>query len=70
MESKFRRQFRDELDSSVCLFTDGSRSEGSPFSGYSLVSLDGRYVRRFCSVGFVSSFCVETMAIVEALRLV
>lgn len=68
-KSDFRTIFRRELSDSVCIFTDASRSEASPFSGYALISQDGRYLRRYNSAGFVSSFCVEAMAVVEALEL-
>lgn len=66
---EFSKIFREELQSSMCFFTDGSKMEGAPFSGFALVSLDGTQTFQFRTSGFLSSFCIETMAILATLEL-
>lgn len=51
----------------MCVYTDGSRIENSPFAGLAFVSHDGSVSCGFRTVGFVSSFCVEAMAILAAI---
>lgn len=60
--------FEEELTSSHCLFTDGSRNEESDHSGFSVVSRDGSLERKFRSLGFVSIFTLEAMAILCATK--
>lgn len=66
----FQELFRDELKSSVCLYTDGSKFPGAPFVGFTLVSLCDAYLRRYKTLSFVSSYGAEAMAVIEALKLV
>lgn len=47
--------------------SDGSVTPGAPFSGYAIVTADDKMISRFRLADFVSSFCVESMAIIEAL---
>lgn len=68
-ESVFCNLFYDELHNSTCLLTDGSRGNDSPFAGYAIVSQDSSTTLKFRTSSFVSSYCVEAMAILQALRL-
>ncbi|XP_011707612.1 PREDICTED: uncharacterized protein LOC105462607 [Wasmannia auropunctata] len=68
-DSKFQRIFRDELKSAMCVYTDGSRTNGCPFAGFAFTAHDESISCKFRSVGFVSSFCVEAMAVLAALNL-
>jgi len=64
---EFQEIFSKELQSNMCVYTDGSRIENSPFAGLAFVSHDGSVSYGFRTVGFVSSFCVEAMAILAAI---
>lgn len=55
--------FKKERATSYCLFTDGSRKDDLDHSGFSVVSEDGSLVRKYRSLGFVSIFTLEAMAI-------
>lgn len=68
-QDKFLNCFEYELTSSVCLFTDESRSDRAFHAGYSIVDSSLNTLGSFRTVGFVSSFCVETMAILQAIQL-
>lgn len=65
----FHRIFKEELLYSKCLFIDDSITPGAPFSSFALTCLDGTLVQQFHSSSFLSSFCVESMAILSALEL-
>lgn len=45
-------------------------SKGAPFSGFALTSHDGLISESYRTAGFVSSFCVESMAVLAALELI
>lgn len=68
-EKDFRNIFGQELRYSTCLFTDGSKIRGVPFTGFTIVSLNGNIRKMYRAVGFLLFFCVETMAILEAVRI-
>lgn len=61
--------FRGELRGSVCLYTNGSKFPGASFVGFALVFLGDAYLRRYKTLGLVSSYEAEAMAVVEALEL-
>lgn len=67
---KFNIIFNKELSNTKCLFTDGSVIPDVPYSDFAVVSLDSNTVKRFQTVGSMSSFYVEAMAIWEALLLI
>ncbi|XP_070517903.1 uncharacterized protein [Cardiocondyla obscurior] len=46
-DDEFRNIFANELKSSVCLFTDGSKIEDLPFAGFLIVSEDNSVSLRF-----------------------
>lgn len=68
-QDSFEKLSASGLSSAVCIFTDGSVKQGAPFSGFALTSLDGSVSRQYRSASFLSSFCVEVMAILKALLL-
>lgn len=66
---QFQELFQEELQSSNCVFTDGSRMQKAPFTGYALCSQDGSLSRQMRAPGFLSSFCVEIMAILTTIEM-
>lgn len=64
------KQFDSELRESICLYADGFKTLRVPLVGYALVvSLGGAYFRRYRTVGLVSFYCAEALAIVAVLEL-
>lgn len=61
--------FSKDLESSLCLFTDGSKKEESSFAGYAVCTLDNSLTGQFRAPGFLSSFSVELMAILSAIQI-
>lgn len=53
----------------MCLYTDGSKIPSAPFVEYALVSLGDVYLRPYKTLGLVSSYGTEVMAIIDALNL-
>lgn len=68
-DTDFFRIFGRELHSTTCLFTDGSKVMDAPFTGFAISTVDGSISKQYRTAGFLSSFCVEAMAILEAIRL-
>lgn len=62
----FKDEFKDELSEDVCVFTDGSKSEGQFFDGFAVTFSTGEDLK-FRSRSFASIFTLEAMAILEAL---
>lgn len=66
----FNRIFATECMFTSCIFTDGSTNRKNQISsGYSVVLSSGEVLGSFCSAHFVSSYCVELMAILTALNI-
>lgn len=66
----FQTLYKDNLFHSTCLYTDESKkSKEKTFSGFSIISLDNSITHSVCSIGFLSTYCVEVMANLEALVL-
>ena len=53
----------------MCLFTDGSCIEDSQYADFAVVSYDGSISEGYKCADFVSSYCVEAIAILMALEL-
>ncbi|XP_036147482.1 uncharacterized protein LOC118647196 [Monomorium pharaonis] len=51
-------------------FPNGSTSENAVSSGFAVISGSGEILGVYRTAGFVSSFCVEAMAILESLRII
>ena len=68
--AKFNFLFEEELKSTQCLYTDGSTQKGASPSGYAVISNMGETLGLFQSAGFISSFCAESLAILEALKII
>lgn len=62
----FLETFSYEIHHSKCIFTDGSKTPSAEFSGFAIVT-DDRTMHR--TAGFLSTFSIEAMAILEGLIL-
>jgi len=65
----FSELFNYEINNTTCIFTDGSVTAELPNSGFALLTFDGELSSKFQFAGNVSSFCVESLAILEAIKL-
>lgn len=65
----FSEMFKYEINNTKCIFTDGSVTAKLPNSGFALITFEGEHSMKFQFAGNVSSFCVETLAILEAIKL-
>ena len=66
----FDRIFEHELNNIVCLYTAGSAPDNLPSTGLSIVLKTDNILGSFKMAGFASSFCVEFLAVFEALRII
>ena len=62
----FMETFNYEIYHSKCIFTDGFKTPGAEFSGFSVVT---NRISMHRTAGFFSTFSIEAMAILEALIL-
>lgn len=65
----FSHIFSGEINSSLCIFTDGSKMLNVPFSGFTLCTVGDSVVHQFRAPHFISSFYVELMAILTTISL-
>jgi len=65
--NKFSEVFDYEINNTKCIFIDGS-VRGHPLQV--LLTSDGGYLMKYQFLGNVSSFCVESLAILEAIKLI
>jgi len=67
----FSSIFNYEINNTRCIFTDGSVSPEATTSGFALLTSDGEYVyQKYQFPLKVSSFCAESLAILEAIRVI
>lgn len=65
----FEEIFRRESEQDICVFTDGSKTDGDFFGGFSACFSTGEELQ-FRSRNFASIFTLEAMAVLEALRVI
>lgn len=63
----FDLTFRHVLRNTKCVYTDRSKSRNALFAGYGFTTNDDSLESGYRTASFVSSFCVESMAILQAL---
>lgn len=66
----FQNLFKKELHTSNCLYTDGSKVPDLSYAGFAIYGQNDSLKCRYRTAGFVSSFCVETMAILTAIEII
>lgn len=64
----FHSVFEHEISTSTCLFTDGSKIPGTSFTGFAITTENESIKLLFRACEFLSSFTLEVMAILEAVR--
>lgn len=65
--SEFKSVFGSGSSDQFRIFTDGSKNQVSPYTGFSVVSEDLSTIKLFRSSKFIPIFTVESLAILEAI---
>lgn len=70
VKQDFLRIFNSYLKTFTCLFTDRSIRDEVPFAGFAITLKNAQIYKSYRTASFVSSYCVESMAILESLKFV
>ncbi|KMQ86870.1 pol-like protein, partial [Lasius niger] len=69
-ESLFYDFFETEIKETICIYTDGSKTQNSEFAGYAVVNLDENIRLMKRTPNCLSIFTLEALAVKDALTLI